>query len=70
MNTRKTNTHMIVTKKWPHGGSSQSVAQLLRRATTMKLTGTDRQTGGQAGKPMFWKAVPPKNIPISIREFF
>ena len=32
---------------------------------SMKLTGTDRQTGGQAdrqriGKPMFWEAAPPK----------
>ena len=25
-----------------------------------KLTGTDRQTGRQAGKPMCWEAAPPK----------
>ena len=30
----------------------------------MKLTGTDRQadrqTGGRAGKPVYWEAAPPK----------
>ena len=35
------------TKKWPHGGSSQSVAQLQRRTMAMKLTGTDRQADRQ-----------------------
>ena len=34
-------------KKWPHGGSSQSVAQLQRRVTTLKLTGTGGRTDGQ-----------------------
>ena len=37
----------ITSQKWPHGGSSQSVAYLQRCAMTMKLTGTDGQTGGQ-----------------------
>ena len=46
---------MYILKKWPNGGSSQSIALLNRRAMTLKLTGTggqadrqtDRQTGGQ-----------------------
>ena len=33
-------------KKWPHGGSSQSVAYLQRCVTTLKLTGTDGQAWG------------------------
>ena len=36
-----------ITEKMAPRGSSQSVALLLHHATTMKLTGRDRQTDGQ-----------------------
>ena len=39
-----------IVQKWPHGGSSQSVAKLQRCVTTLKLNGTDGQAGRQAGR--------------------
>ena len=39
----------MITKKWPHGGSSQSVAQLQHHSMILKLTGITG-TGGQTDK--------------------
>ena len=50
-NGPKYGLNRVGVQKWPHGGSSQSVAYLQHHAKTLKLTGTDgqadRMTDGQ-----------------------